>query len=347
MTDSLTEKIIRDILARCGTADTAAGARLQRPNYQREKWKPRVGSRESKDHSPAPSVNACVLQPAATAPLVQSNLPAGALLGFAVKRASPGHRPAEAGPEEPVGCPADPTSRTTAPEEPRGEAPDLPGIEFQGVAGGDTFGYVMADMDLRLIEHLKIVTQNQAVGVLCSRRGAAPLIVAADEACGSADVGIADIELVDGDRGKRGALVVFEAQNALEATRVVETCLNNVKERQRYILETGAGGIETLYCSRAARIINRLFNVPLGRACGVIAGYPAAVGLAAASVALKSADVFLESFCGPSSSCRVGNEFWTVISGDPSRVKTALDAAHKMGAAILQRLATNTGEVSS
>lgn len=307
MNHDVTEKIIRDILSRVNTSGIAG--EISRPNYQREKWRRTA-------ESPEP-----VAGPATGALL---NVPTGTLLGFPQLGVS----------EHPV--PGQSCSGARADE------PKASGDSFLGTAAG-VCGFVIPEMDRHLLDYLRAGTEDRVTGVLHARRNAAVLIAAADEVFGDTDAPLIQAQIVGGDGEGCGALVVFGTHRLSEASGKVRACLDAVAERQGEVVETGSGRLECIYSPMAGRLMRRLFNMPAGRACGIVAGYPFGVGLFAAAAALRCRGVSPESFYGPSSPEPIGNGFWTVVSGDPEGVLEAVRAARSEGAALLTRLAADSG----
>lgn len=80
------------------------------------------------------------------------------------------------------------------------------------------------------------------------------------------------------------------------------------------------------------------FGAPLGRACGVIVGAPAAVGVLMADTALKSANVDVVAYSSPAQGTSYSNEVILIISGDSGAVRQAVISAREIGKTVLSTL---------
>lgn len=69
----------------------------------------------------------------------------------------------------------------------------------------------------------------------------------------------------------------------------------------------------------------KAFGAPLGRACGIIVGAPASVGVLMADTALKSANVEVVAYSSPAHGTSFSNEAILVISGDSGAVRPSGD----------------------
>ncbi|MCV5855541.1 BMC domain-containing protein, partial [Escherichia coli] len=80
------------------------------------------------------------------------------------------------------------------------------------------------------------------------------------------------------------------------------------------------------------------FGAPQGRACGVIVGAPAAVGVLMADTALKSANVDVVAYSSPAQGTSYSNEVILIISGDSGAVRQAVISAREIGKTVLSTL---------
>ncbi|EHC35238.1 Propanediol utilization polyhedral body protein PduB, partial [Salmonella enterica subsp. enterica serovar Adelaide str. A4-669] len=74
------------------------------------------------------------------------------------------------------------------------------------------------------------------------------------------------------------------------------------------------------------------------RACGVIVGAPASVGVLMADTALKSANVEVVAYSSPAHGTSFSNEAILVISGDSGAVRQAVTSAREIGKTVLATL---------
>lgn len=82
----------------------------------------------------------------------------------------------------------------------------------------------------------------------------------------------------------------------------------------------------------------KAFGAPIGRACGVIVGAPASVGVLMADTALKSANVEVVAYSSPAHGTSFSNEAILVISGDSGAVRQAVISAREIGKTVLATL---------
>mgnify|MGYP001140929283 CR=1 FL=1 len=99
-----------------------------------------------------------------------------------------------------------------------------------------------------------------------------------------------------------------------------------------------AGHLELQYTARASYALEKAFGAPLGRACGVIVGAPAAVGVLMADTALKSANVDVVAYSSPAQGTSYSNEVILIISGDSGAVRQAVISAREIGKTVLSTL---------
>lgn len=216
--------------------------------------------------------------------------------------------------------------------------------EFVGTAIGDTIGLVIANVDNELLEIMKLDKQYRSIGILGARTGAGPHIMAADEAVKATNTEVIKIELPRDTKGGagHGSLILFGGHDVSDVKRAVEVALNELERTFGDVYANEAGHIELQYSARASHALNTAFGAPVGRACGVIVGAPAAIGVLMADAAVKSANVETVAFSSPGNGTSYSNEVILVVSGDAGAVRQAVATARDVG---INLLGTLGGEV--
>lgn len=211
-------------------------------------------------------------------------------------------------------------------------------VKFIGTAYGNTLGYVIPNLDPALRSGMGLDAGIRAVGVISSRDGAAPQILAADEAVKKTNSRILTVRLSrDGQGGTgHGAYILLGAEDVADVARAVEIVLETVNDLAKGVFHCKQGSLEVHYTARSAEALEKAFGAPLNRAFGIMIGAPAGVGLLMADTALKTAQVDLVKYWGPSVESAFANEVWLMISGDPAAVQNALEAAREVGMAVLK-----------
>jgi microcompartment protein PduB len=197
--------------------------------------------------------------------------------------------------------------------------------EFVGTAFGDTVGLVIANVDESIHEELGFDKKYRSLGIVGSRTGAGPQIMACDEAVKASNTELLKFELPRDTKGGggHGTLAVFGAEEVSDARRAVEITLKNLGWTFGDIYMNDAGFCELQYTARASYAISKYFKAPLGKAWGLVVGCPAAVGMLMADTAVKAANVELLMHASPAHNTSYTNEFMIMISGDSGAVKQA------------------------
>ena len=176
-------------------------------------------------------------------------------------------------------------------------------------------------------------------GILSSRTGAGPQIMAADEAVKATNTEIVSIELARDMKGGAGSgsLIIFGGDDVSDVRRSVEVALRELERTFGEVYMNDAGHVEVQYTARAGEALVTAFGTPEGKAFGLLVGAPAAIGVVMADTAVKSANVDVVDYQSPSSS-DMSNEVVLLISGDSGAVKQAVKAARDVGLALLETM---------
>lgn len=204
---------------------------------------------------------------------------------------------------------------------------------------GDTIGLVIANVDSQVLEAMKLTKSYRSIGILGSRTGAGPQIMAADEAVKATNTEIVSIELARDMKGGAGSgsLIIFGGDDVSDVRRSVEVAVRELERTFGEVYMNEAGHVEVQYTARAGEALVTAFGTPEGKAFGLIVGAPAAIGVVMADTAVKSANVDVVGYRSPSSSA-MSNEVILQISGDSGAVKQAVKAARDVGLALLETM---------
>lgn len=213
---------------------------------------------------------------------------------------------------------------------------------------GDTVGLVIANVDSQVLEAMKLTKSYRSIGILGSRTGAGPQIMAADEAVKATNTEIVSIELARDMKGGAGSgsLIIFGGDDVSDVRRSVEVALRELERTFGEVYMNEAGHVEIQYTARAGDALVTAFGTPEGKAFGLIVGAPAAIGVVMADAAVKSANVDVVGYQSPSSSS-MSNEVILQICGDSGAVKQAVKVAREVGITLLSTMGSepkNTGE---
>lgn len=213
---------------------------------------------------------------------------------------------------------------------------------------GDTIGLVIANVDSQVLEAMKLTKSYRSIGILGSRTGAGPQIMAADEAVKATNTEIVSIELARDMKGGAGSgsLIIFGGDDVSDVRRSVEVALRELEWTFGEVYMNEAGHVEIQYTARAGDALVTAFGTPEGKAFGLIVGAPAAIGVVMADAAVKSANVDVVGYQSPSSSS-MSNEVILQICGDSGAVKQAVKVAREVGITLLGTMGSepkNTGE---
>ncbi|EJP4485340.1 propanediol utilization microcompartment protein PduB [Escherichia coli] len=212
--------------------------------------------------------------------------------------------------------------------------------EFVGTAIGDTVGLVIANVDSALLDAMKLEKRYRSIGILGARIGAGPHIMAADEAVKATNTEVISIELPRDTKGGagHGSLILLGGNDVSDVKRGIEVALKELDRTFGDVYANEAGHLELQYTARASYALEKAFGAPLGRACGVIVGAPAAVGVLMADTALKSANVDVVAYSSPAQGTSYSNEVILIISGDSGAVRQAVISAREIGKTVLSTL---------
>lgn len=204
---------------------------------------------------------------------------------------------------------------------------------------GDTIGLVIANVDSQVLEAMKFTKSYRSIGILGSRTGAGPQIMAADEAVKATNTEIVSIEFARDMKGGAGSgsLIIFGGDDVSDVRRSVEVALRELERTFGEVYMNEAGHVEVQYTARAGEALVTAFGTPEGKAFGLIVGAPAAIGVVMADTAVKSANVDVVGYRSPSSSA-MSNEVILQISGDSGAVKQAVKAARDVGLTLLETM---------
>ncbi len=212
--------------------------------------------------------------------------------------------------------------------------------EFVGTAIGDSIGLVIANVDSALLQAMHLEKKYRSIGILGARTGAGPQIMAADEAVKATNTEVVAIELARDTKGGagHGSLVLFGGQDVSDVKRAVEVALNELDRTFGDIYANDAGHVELQYTARASYALEKAFGAPLGRACGVIVGAPAAIGVLMADTAIKAANVDVVAYSSPAKGTSFTNEVILIVSGDSGAVRQAVRSAREVGLVLLETM---------
>lgn len=212
--------------------------------------------------------------------------------------------------------------------------------EYVGTAIGDTIGLVIANVDSALLDAMKLEKRYRSIGILGARTGAGPHIMAADEAVKGTNTEVVCIELPRDTKGGagHGSLIVFGGDDVSDVRRAIEVALKELDRTFGDVYGNQAGHIELQYSARASYALEKAFGAPLGKACGVIVGAPASIGVLMADTAVKSANVDVVAYNTPANGTSFSNEAILVVSGDSGAVRQAVISAREIGKTLLATL---------
>ena len=225
--------------------------------------------------------------------------------------------------------------------------PSLP--EFVGRTVLDTIGLVIPSIDPSLRAEMNLPEGVFALGVISSRTGAAGQICAVDEALKNTNATLVSVELPRDTKGwgGHGNYIVMGGRDVSDVRQAVEIALELTERNAGEVYINSAGHLEFAYSASAGQAISQVFDVPVGRAFGFMAGSPAAIGLVMADKALKSANVSLIKYMTPNKGTSHSNEVIIAFSGDASAVKTAVLTAREIGLELITAMGEYPGGPST
>ncbi len=131
---------------------------------------------------------------------------------------------------------------------------------------GDTIGLVIANVDSQVLEAMKLTKSYRSIGILGSRTGAGPQIMAADEAVKATNTEIVSIELARDMKGGAGSgsLIIFGGDDVSDVRRSVEVALRELERTFGEVYMNDAGHVEVQYTARAGEALGHQKVKPLG-----------------------------------------------------------------------------------
>lgn len=213
--------------------------------------------------------------------------------------------------------------------------------EFVGASKiGDTIGMCIPSVDAILLDNLHITKRYQAVGVLSSRSGAGPHIMAIDEAVKATNTEVIDIELPRDTKGGagHGSLILIGGYDPSDVRSAIQVALDNLSRTFGDVYNSSVGHLEFQFTARAAGACKMAFGAPEGKAYGLICGAPSGIGVVMADTAIKTAAVDVLSFGSPGHGTSFSNEGMVHISGDSGAVRQAVMAGREVGLKLLAQM---------
>lgn len=214
--------------------------------------------------------------------------------------------------------------------------------ELVGFTVLDTVGLVIPGADEALLRQLEAHNPNnyRALGLLSSRTGAAGQITAIDEAIKNTNAELITAELPRDTKGwgGHGNYIVLGGHDVSDVRRAIELALELSEKHAGEVYINEAGHLEFAYSASAGEALHRVFDVPMGKAFGFMAGSPAAIGMLMADTALKSASIELTRYMTPDKGTSHSNEVIIAFTGDASAVKTAVLTGREIGLSLLRQM---------
>jgi len=214
---------------------------------------------------------------------------------------------------------------------------DIGVSEFVGTAIGGTIGLVIAGVDPMLTGTLEL-GKYRSIGIIGSRSGLAPQVMAVDEAVKATNTEVICIEPIRDDTScGQGTLIMLGADDVSDARRAIEIALGCLDKFFGDVYMNDAGHLEFQYTARASHCVAKAFGSPLGKAFGLVCGAPAAIGVVLSDVAVKAATVELVSYTSPAGGegFTYQNEVTLTFTGDSGAVRQAVRASIDVGIKLL------------
>lgn len=220
---------------------------------------------------------------------------------------------------------------------------DIGVTEFVGTSIGHTYGLVIANLDQLLIDGLKI-GKYRAIGIIGSRTGAGPQLMAMDDAVKATNTEPVIIELPRDTEGSggHGCLIIVGADDVSDCRRAVEIALDSIPKYfgEVYTAANNPDGhtnfLEFQYTARASAVLNKAFGTPIGKAFGFTNGCPAAMGVVIGDTAVKAANVQVIGVSTPGNGgTSFSNEVIVCLTGDSGAVRQAIRAGIDVGKKLL------------
>ncbi|AEV95609.1 propanediol utilization microcompartment protein PduB [Pediococcus claussenii] len=206
---------------------------------------------------------------------------------------------------------------------------------------GDTIGMCIPAVDAMLLDKLQVSTKKYSViGILSSRTGAGPQILAMDEAVKATNTEVLDVEWPRDTKGGagHGVLILIGGNDPSDVRQAISVALENLPRTFGDIYNSPAGHLELQFTASAAGAVHMAFGAPIGKAYGLICGAPSGIGVVMADTAIKTAGVEVIKFASPSHGTSFSNEGALHISGDSGAVRQAVIAGREVGLKLLGQL---------
>lgn len=216
--------------------------------------------------------------------------------------------------------------------------------EFVGASEiGDTIGMCIHSVDALLLDHLHVQKRFTVIGILSSRTGAGPQIMAMDEAVKATNTEVIDIEMPRDTKGGagHGVLILVGGYDPSDVRSAIQVALDNLSRTFGDVYNSAAGHLELQFTARAAGACHMAFGAPEGKAYGLICGAPSGIGVVMADTAIKTAGVNVLTFASPGHGTSFSNEGIVHISGDSGAVRQAVIAGREVGLKLLAQLGEN------
>ncbi|ASA22985.1 propanediol utilization microcompartment protein PduB [Paenibacillus donghaensis] len=215
--------------------------------------------------------------------------------------------------------------------------------EYVGSAMGDTVGLVIANLDRHLHESMGLDPRYRSIGIISSRTGAGPHIMAADEAVKATNTEVVSIEMARDTKGGagHGCIIIFASEDVSDSRRAVEVVLKELPRTFGDVYPCDAGHVELHYTARASLALEKAFGAPAGKSFGILVGAPAAIGLLMADTALKTANVEIVTYASPDKGTARSNEIIVTITGDSGAVRQSVISARDVGVSVLRSMGHN------
>ena len=221
---------------------------------------------------------------------------------------------------------------------------DTPITEYVGSAIGDTVGLVIANLQADIRKKISLPDEYRSIGIVSSRTGGGPHVMAADEAVKATNTIMVSIEFARDTKGGagHGSTVIFASRDVSDSRRAVEVMLGALDRCFGDVYVCDVGHIELHYTARASYALQMAFQAPVGQAFGIVVGAPAAVGMIMTDRALKTAQVDISTYASPGNGGTAhSNEIIVSFSGDSGAVKQSLLAARDTGLNVLRNMGQN------
>ncbi|MGL5900259.1 MAG: propanediol utilization microcompartment protein PduB [Lactobacillaceae bacterium] len=213
--------------------------------------------------------------------------------------------------------------------------------EFVGAtSAGDTIGMCIPSIDPMLLDKLHVTKKYSVIGILSSRTGAGPQIMAMDEGVKATNTECIDVEWPRDTKGGggHGCLIIIGGFDPSDVRQAINVALDNLKRTLGDVYNSLAGHLELQYTARAAGAAHLGLGAVEGKAYGLICGCPSGIGVVMADTALKTAGVNVVGFASPSHGTSFSNEGTLHISGDSGAVRQAVIAGREVGLKLLSQL---------